>query len=363
MITNWTNLYGTAYGDIAYTIRQKTVSSDFIDFEIMATSSKWNNFSLEFLFRNDDNQEWQKPILTCFGATKSLQNMVFGIPCSQQGIKTIIRWHFKANNVITAYSQTIKTKIIPTIRTFSKHYLGWSNSEISDFNIIKNEVSTQQVYTKTKDGNYIVYSGNIFYVKKNVQDNAYFSKDGFNQISHIFQKNDGNYIVSDSTSVKEIDHESGSVTKSLSISGVAFFEYCEETENILLTLKNTNEIKEYSWNNTYGYLIWELPIYSLVSPTSASYNDTNKQKIAICDYGNNRIVLYDRNYGTTTYISGLSTYSNNEYDVKIKYPFRVFWKNSNIYLVEHSGKLIDFASMDSEAGIGYAGIEVDFEVA
>lgn len=368
MKTAWNSISGLVQGDISYAFRTSALSNSTVDFAMVAYSEKWTKFDISFEFRAKREETWRKDaFLILSNANKIDGNKVIGLDASKYGAINLIRWDFAKNAITYGENIEVKINILPRVKHFSSstlcsissHVYG---SQLSDIDRITTEVI---ILNLNNDGNYICsnFEKNAIIIRENPNGPNLLGKSSFNNISHAIQMPNRSYLVADygAGQILELDENLVSITKTLSVTYPVFFEYNEKDETVLVTRKNANSVEEYTWRDDgYGELIWQSSI-SLSNPESASYKTNDYDQIVVADSNNNRVVLIDRVSNATNYISSFHFYEEQSSDVEILNfykPFRVFWSEDKVYIIEKEGKTLEFELECAGIGVGMAGIDL-----
>lgn len=367
MKTAWNSISGIVQGDITYSLRTISLSDSSADFSLIAYSEKWEKFDISFEYRAKKEDEWRKDaFLTMSNANKIAGNKIMGLDATKYGAINVLRWDY-ARNAIT-YGENIEVRIVilPRFRQFSTS--GTSNivSQIYGKNWADVDgASNVKVLNTNNDGQYICKVNSCVYIKDSLNEDATYSSCIFTDVTHAIHLPNRNYLVSDvgASELVEMNETLSSVVRTFAISNVAFFDYHERNETILVTRKNSNTIEEYTWGeDSYGESIWSsssIPSLILAFPESASYKVGDANSIVIADSGKNRIALVDRTSDSINYVSKFRFYedesSGNEM-LNFHNPFRVFWIDDNIYIVEKEGKVLTFETAMSSSSSSSSGI-------
>lgn len=352
MKTAWNSISGIVQGDITYTFRATALSNSDADFTMIAYSEKWDKLDISFEFRAKKEETWRKDaFLTISNANKIDGNRVIGLDASKYGAINIIRWSFTKNAITYGENIEVRVNILPRIKQFSTSRTSHIASQVygrqwASVDAISNNAKILNI---NNDGKYIMADNSVIYIRESPDGENLLFKGGFDRPMHVIQMANRNYLIADygGNRIVEVDEELNALAspKSMAIDSPVFFDYNERNETILITRKELDVIEEYTWrDDNFGSFFWQ-SWFPLSSPESASYKVDNCDQIVVADSNNNRIVLVDRVYGTTNYIDKFRFYETESSDVELLNfykPFRVFWSDETVYIIEKEGRILTF---------------------
>jgi len=353
---------GIIQGDIVCFLRSDFYSQDYIDLVLTAYSEKWSRFDVSLQYKLGD--EWFDDFnVISSSANRIDKNRLLGISASKYGYQNTIRWKLNSNIVLSNSDIPVRVNILPLIKNFTTS--GTSNivSELHAGNsaeIVGISHSNMAIGTNNK-GQWISYNSGTLRVSDVIDGQPLFSMGGFNNPSCVYSMWNGNYVVADTGNnrVVEIDGELSTILKAIDVSDPSYVDYSESTETILITLRSSGRIEEYTWGDDYGSKIWQSNLV-LTSPESATYNQKNLDLIVVGDTGNNRIAIINRLGNQFSYLNSFSIYDTIQAEneaLNFYKPFRVFWKDDTIYVVEKNGKEVTFEILMSSSSSSSSSID------
>lgn len=363
MTGNWNNLSFTMQGDVSYSLSISSVSLLSVDFRLIGYSEKWNNFDVAFEYQDKESLAWIDDASIISTNAKYLKgNKLYGLDASKYGSTNIFRWKYIDNHFLMGNTINVRIRILPRIKNFGHFYPYSSVSESygenkADIDSWSNDKKCLMI---NNVGQYVCSNGADITVYNSLSDIMYVYRTGiFMDIRYITQILSGDYIACDysNNTIYEISEDLSTIKKAYSVINPVFVDYSEETENILVSTKlwdgTRHKIYEISWsNNDYGTILWECE-ENTINPESVTYSYGNSEEIVISDYGNNRIIIIDRNNDTKKYIGQYKLGVDDTSAGKISNfnkPFRAYkLMDGNICIVEKEGRVIDFEVIASSS--------------
>jgi len=373
-LSEWTVLKSHIQGDVSYRIRKSAVTPEYVDFELISFSEKWQQFDIAFEYRSDERDEWEEDAyITSTTATYLMNNKLYGLSATKDGEEHLIRWKYINNGILNGSTPQIRARIIPRVRVFSCGTDNYSISSIyGDRFVDFGGISEHNCIGIDNNGKYMCVNATSFYILESLSaltSEALYSYLGLVDPNFAININNGKYIVCDvgNDRVIELTYDLSSITKTYIGGGAeyVFVEYSEEDETILMTGQISNQIIEITWSDIDdGTLIWEsLSLFNY--PQSAKYKQDTVDELIIADTNNNRVVKYDRanDIYSNIYHYRLSSTYNGPYEMsQFNLPYRACWySNGDICIVEKQGKQLGFetivsssSSSSSSSSYGYS---------
>ena len=331
-------------GEISYYIRKSNLTKEYVDIQVISSSLRWENFDIEFEYRNNVEEDWKHDASITFTSANSVvDNRIYGLSCPKYGETNLVRWNFANNGLSYGKSLQIRIKILPRIRNFGLSILNNSISETYGINGADIITSNKQCIGLNKNGQYICLTYNSVSIFENLSYSIPVNEflDVLNPV-HSIQIDNGNYIVCDSGNdrVLELSEDLSSILNAYSIISPTFADYDNINSLCLITSSLSNSIVEVSLD--YNSLIW-ISTASLLNPQSATYSFNNGDEIIISDFGNNRVIVESKTIGIEKIINNYKISHDGNQNYAFYHPYRSYkFNDGGILVIEKDGKIVDF---------------------
>lgn len=247
-VTNWKILNGKEKTDLSLKIRKDFVDSHSVSFNLIGYSGRWENFDIEFLYRINNRDRWNKNACILETDAKYLiNNNLYGLKCSKEGTENKIVWNYAKNNLLHYSTPQIKINILPRIRTYGKNH---SNHVVTEqygpsFIDLKT-MSEHNIIGINNDGNYLGVASDSFFVL--IDGQSFYSYNEVSDPQHAIDIDDKRYLVADTGNdrIIELDEQLNLISEFSFISPV-YIDYCEDKGTILVTNSN-GLIAEIQWD-------------------------------------------------------------------------------------------------------------------
>lgn len=340
---SWNTISTILNGEISYYIKKYSLSQTTVDLQIVASSVRWDNFDIEFEYRNNAEESWKTDANLTFTSGNSInKNRVYNLQTSYYGTSNIIRWDFSKNNIQYGSNISIRIKILPRIRNFSLSLINYIISETygqSNINLISGS-SNKQCIGLNMDGKYICLTNTSLRIFNELSDNIpIYEYTSLNNPNHAIQVDSGNYIVSNygDSEVLELDETLSSVLYTYSAAGV-FLDY--DNINSLVLITTPTQILEVALNT--GTLVWS-SVVGLTNAKSATYSLGNVDDIVITDYDENSVILLNKTSGDYTTKLNYKLGESSTAAYNFYHPYRAYkLDDDSLIVIEQSGKIVDF---------------------
>ena len=356
-LSEWTILESHIQGDISFYIRKSTVVSEYVDFDLIAFSEKYQSFDVAFEYRIDDRNEWEtNAIIISTTASYLTNNKLYGLSASKYGEQHLIRWKYIDNGILNGSAPQIRIRVLPRLRIFSKVTDNYSISSVYGERLVDYEaISTNNCIGIDNKGRYMCVNSTSFYILESLDGAVLYTYAGLSNPSFAIQINSGRYIICDigNNRIIELESDLSLITKTYAGAGLVYVDYSEENETLLITDETLGRITEITWSDIDdGTAIWQSASLFNV-PQAARYKQNTVDDLIIADTGNNRIVKYDKtddSYSIIDHYQLSPTYSGPYEMSLLSSPYRVCWySNGDICVVEKQGKQLDFETIESSS--------------
>ena len=335
-------------GEISYFIRKSNLTKTEVDIQLTASSMRWNNFDVEFEYRNNDEEEWKSDAILSFTTGNSIVgNRIYGLKASKTGYTNLLRWNFEKNALTYGVSIQLRIKILPRIRNFGYSVInsaitetwGENGADLIAFSRSKKCVGINRT------GQYICLTSSSVQIFNSMDYSDMvptYSYSSLNNPSHVIQIDNGNYIVADygNNRVIEIDETLSTLINSYSISTPVFVDYDNINSLTLITSSGLNSIREVSLD--LSYISWSSSS-SILNPQSATYSFDNKNEVVISDLGNNRVVIENKTTSYSEIKTGYKVSHDSLNEISFYHPYRSYkFNDDSVVVIEKDGKIVDF---------------------
>ena len=342
MSSPWFTTSSLLNGEISYYFRIIELTKEYADIEIVAYSITWEQFDVVIEYRLGEDYDWMDDIaITKTSADNFYKNVIYGLSASQYGTSNTFRWRFIQNDIVYGEDIQLKLGIPPRVRNYSTCFTTHALTEVYGESNVDFVTASQsrKVISKDRDGNYICIKDDLVYTIARLsqpESAIIYSWANVSDPRHVFHTESGTYIIADygNNRVIELNSTMTAIVNSYAVANPVFVDYCHEDKTTLITAGNV----VYEVVLELGSLIWQ-SAFSLSSPSSATYAYDDSDEIIICDYGNNRIVVYDRSTGVSTNIPRYYIRSTAGEHFDFYRPFRAYKiYDGTICIIEERGK-------------------------
>lgn len=349
MSNSWTKISTILSGDISYVVRIIYLCKQYVDIAISSYSDKWNQFDAKIEYRLNESDGWMSDIsISQSTASAYDNNTLYGIQASKYGTQTTLRWKYTKNNANFGQQVDIRLRPCPSFHNFitsQTSHLVTYNGRKSYTNLVASSQNRKPI-SFNNNGKYICLKNDSVYVIDQLslpEDQIEVSYDGLSSPSHASQIDSGNYLVADTDNnrVIEISEDMSSISNTYAVSSPVFTDYAHEGKLTLITAGNF--VYEVSMDS--GNLIWQYPS-ALNNPSSATYAHNNTDEIVISDYGNNRIIIYDRASLQETVYDQYYADDARQIPFLFEHPFRAYKTyDGTICVIEQTGRGLSFSDV------------------
>ncbi len=336
-------------GDISYSLNISSINTEYVDIHIIAYSKRWTNFDASIEYRLHTEDAWKKNISISYSNCSVVDgNTLFNLSCSEYGSTNIVRWSYKNNKFVFGDDVQVRLNILPRIRNYGKNLNNHIVSELyggHSSSLIHN--SSIKCIGTNLNGQYICIDNTSVFIRNTIDGANIYKYSLLNNPVHGIQIDNGNYIVADNLNnrVVEIDETLSSIINTYTINSPCFVDHNAENGTTLI-VNSLNGVIEVSL--AHGVLIWSSTI-ALNNPSSATYACGNVNEIIVCDYGNNRVVIFDK-VGGIKYIDKYYLCENKGFDCFFYKPYRA-WKlhDGTIAISEKEGEIWTYGTIESSS--------------
>ena len=339
-------------GDVYVTIDIVNTTSSYVDLSIFIHSSKWTNIDVALQYAHEHSIQWNTNTSLGFVSNGVVHgNCVYGLKAAPAGAINVVRWWYSNNNLVLGSTINLRLDVLPRVASYSDNISTSMHSESygTDLSTLRN-ASAEIILGKNKLGQFICVNGNTITIRATVDGSALYTTSVCVTPKHVLQLDSLHYLVADygNGRVVEFDETLSTIIRSASLDHPVYCDYNKISDTALITTQSPDMVCQFAWS--VGWHQWSYT--ALNTPSSATYAEQSINDIIIADTGNNRVVLYDVLMSTATNISCATMYSGEPTDTEmlsLYRPFRAFWKDDTIYVVEETGKEITWMTLNSSS--------------
>lgn len=327
---------------------------------MMSLCHPYVDVSLEY--RLGFGAEWMTDAVISMSSSGFINgNIIRGIPSSEAGVNTRIRWEYGDNSLSGGIPCDIRLRVMPSSMSFSRCG-GYTHIEINgDPQRPKLHSSlAREVIGLDNSGNFICADAGRILGVDSVGTELY-EVTGLSSPSCVIEKDDGNFIIANTGSASIIEATVESVVvrtwgNPSCTPNPRFVLHDPLTDNILVTDGDLCNAYEVSWGGaSHGSLLWTFgqslsgsDLEHLDAPGGIVYDLSDRSKIIIADGGNNRVLIVDRSGGSdvTTEIKTISVGNSSSV---LRAPYWISsWENGMIFSSGIDGSPLSFGETRSE---------------
>ena len=328
-------------------------TSTYVDLSLWIHSNKWSEIDIAIQYQPYGSTQWLDDASLGYVSNGVVTgNRVYKLKAAANGAINVVRWWYSYNNIMMGNQIGLRVNVLPRFASYSDNVSSSLHSEVygNDFSTMRN-ASSEIILGKNQFGQLICVNGNVIAIRQTVNGPALYTTSACNTPKHICQLDNLNYLISDygNNRVIELNETLTTTVRSMSILHPVFCDYNKLSDTILITANTPDAVREFIWSAQMEQWAYT----DLNTPASATYATQTINKVVIADAGNNRVVLYDVLMATVTNLSVATLYADKPDDTEIlslNRPFRAFWKDENIYVVEETGKEITWNCSHCDQG-------------